>query len=303
MKGRIAIGAVIVVLAGAAAVFAFCSTMVEPGFIGIRVNKLGSQRDISNVKTVVGRVFFNPLTTEIVTYPTKVQRIIWTRSRTEGSLNDDAFDFNSSGGVSLNADVSIAVSIKPKDAARIYTKYRASLPTLVDGIIRDIVRDGIARAASENTADKIVGAGREKFRANAYKYIKDRLAAEGFTLDNFSLIGSVRVPPAIQKTIDEKIAASQKALTAQVRLQEVKAEADQKVEAAQGDAQATLIRAKAQAQANDTLAKSLTPAVIQYQTLQLMQNKWDGRLPQVSGGGSQGLGMLLQVPSPHRGAH
>ena len=300
MKARLALAVAIVVAAGAVVLFNVGSTMVEPGFVGIRVNKLGTQRDISNVKTVVGRVFFNPLTTEIVTYPTKVQRIIWTRSHTEGSLNDDAFDFNSSGGVSLSADVSIAVSIKPSDASRIYTKYRAPLGALVDGIIRDIVRDGIARAASERTADEMVGQGREKFRNTAYQYIKERLANEGFTLDNFSLIGSVRVPPAIQKTIDEKIAASQKALTAQVRLQEVKAEAAQKVEAAQGDAQATLVRAKAQAEANKTLAASLTPAVIQYQTLQLMQQKWDGRLPQVSGGGGGGLGMLLQVPSPTR---
>ncbi len=300
MKARLALAIGIVVVAAGIFLFTVGSTMVEPGFVGIRVNKLGTQRDISNVKTVVGRVFFNPLTTEIVTYPTKVQRIIWTRSRTEGSLHDDSFDFNSSGGVSLNADVSIAVSIKPDDASRIYTKYRAPLETLVDGIIRDIVRDGIARAASERTADEIVGQGREKFRSAAYAYIKDRLATEGFTLDNFSLIGSVRVPPAIQKTIDEKIAASQKALTAQVRLQEVKAEAAQRVEAAQGDAQATLVRAKAQAEANKTLAASLTPAVIQYQTLQLMQQKWDGRLPQVSGGGGTGLGMLLQVPSSTR---
>jgi hypothetical protein len=50
---------------------------------------------------------------------------------------------------------------------------------------------------------------------------------------------------------------------------------------AEGEAQATLTRAKAQSEANTQLAQSLTPELIRYQQLQ----RWDGKLPVFSGGG------------------
>ena len=48
---------------------------------------------------------------------------------------------------------------------------------------------------------------------------------------------------------------------------------------ARADAQATLTRAKAQAEANRTLAQSLTAELIDYQQIQ----RWDGKLPRYTG--------------------
>jgi hypothetical protein len=51
-------------------------------------------------------------------------------------------------------------------------------------------------------------------------------------------------------------------------------------EQAKGEAQSRTIRAEAEANANLLIAKSLTPELVQYQ----YALKWDGRLPQVTGG-------------------
>ena len=63
---------------------------------------------------------------------------------------------------------------------------------------------------------------------------------------------------------------------------------------AEGDAQATRIRAEAQAEANKLLAHSLTPELIRYQQLQ----RWDGRLPIFAGGGVTPLMDMSSLVSP-----
>lgn len=55
---------------------------------------------------------------------------------------------------------------------------------------------------------------------------------------------------------------------------------ENEVATAKAEAQKTIVQAQAQATANELLAKSLTPEYMQYQALQ----KWDGKLPQVTGG-------------------
>ena len=61
-----------------------------------------------------------------------------------------------------------------------------------------------------------------------------------------------------------------------------KAEADKQVAItkAEAEAQKTSIAADAQAEANRKIAESLSDSLIEYQKIQ----KWDGRLPTVSGG-------------------
>jgi len=54
-----------------------------------------------------------------------------------------------------------------------------------------------------------------------------------------------------------------------------------RVAEAEGDAQATLVKAKAQAEANKLLQEALTPLLIQNKAIE----RWNGTLPQFTGGG------------------
>jgi prohibitin 1 len=74
----------------------------------------------------------------------------------------------------------------------------------------------------------------------------------------------------------------QAAISAQNRVAQVEAEARQKVAQATEEAEAVRTRAKAEAEAeaNRLLTQSLTPQLMEYRKLE----KWDGKLPQVTGG-------------------
>jgi regulator of protease activity HflC (stomatin/prohibitin superfamily) len=51
-------------------------TRVEPGHVGIRIRLAGSQRGVQNAPIVTGWVVYNPLTEQVIEFPTNVQNIV-----------------------------------------------------------------------------------------------------------------------------------------------------------------------------------------------------------------------------------
>ena len=103
-------------------------------------------------------------------------------------------------------------------------------------------------------------------------------------------INELRAPPAVIEAINQKNVMQQQALTAQNELQKNTFQAQGDSIKAAGQAKAILSQAEAQAKANDLLAASITANLVQYE----MAKKWDGKMPQVSGGAMP----LLQMPTP-----
>src|SRR3954453_3903017 len=60
------------------------STRVDAGHVGIRVKLAGSDRGVQDMPVVTGWVFYNPITEQIVIFPTSVQNVVWTASAHEG---------------------------------------------------------------------------------------------------------------------------------------------------------------------------------------------------------------------------
>ncbi|HLK10048.1 MAG TPA: SPFH domain-containing protein, partial [Candidatus Binatia bacterium] len=103
----------------------------------------------------------------------------------------------------------------------------------------------------------------------------------GFVVDKVNL-GASHLPDAIEKQMQQKMAAQQQAQQAEYELERQQTLAKAKVAEAEGDAQSTLVKAKAQAEANRLLQESLTPLLIQNKAIE----RWNGILPQFTGGGA-----------------
>src|SRR5262245_3987543 len=86
--------------------FLGCSTTtrVDAGHVGIRVRLAGSERGISDMPVVTGWVWYNPVTEQIVVFPTSVQNVVWSASPHEGKPIDESITFSSTEGVNINAD-------------------------------------------------------------------------------------------------------------------------------------------------------------------------------------------------------
>lgn len=101
----------------------------------------------------------------------------------------------------------------------------------------------------------------------------------GFHLDKVNL-GASHLPQSLEAQMQQKMAAQQQAQQAEYELQKQQMLAKAEVAKAEGEAQSILVRAKAQAEANRLLQATLSQGLIQSKAI----DKWDGVLPQVSGG-------------------
>jgi len=146
---------------------------------------------------------------------------------------------------------------------------------------------------------------RAKIKADVQKDLTVWLAKYGIEMKEAAL-ANIRFDAAYEKAIEAKQIEEQKAeqkryeliqaqRQAEIAAAQAKGQGDAAREKAKGEAEATKIRGEAEATYNQKVAASLTATLIQQRYLE----RWDGKLPQYSMGGSgAGPGILLNLPPP-----
>jgi regulator of protease activity HflC (stomatin/prohibitin superfamily) len=255
------------------------------------VRLAGSERGVQDAPVVTGYVFFNPLTEQIIEFPTSVQNVVWTQSAHEGRTVDESITFSSSEGVNVNADVGLSFHIEPMLVPRLYGRFRQNnLTILADGYVRNTVREAFNDVASKLPVQDVYGAGKSKMLAEVTAKCREVLGKDGFVIDQLTINGALRLPQNVADAINRAMEATQNAIQSENRVRQVRAEADQAItqahggaeaarQKAEGDADALLIRARAEARANEIIRLSTSPAVLQYRALE----HWDGKLPTFNG--------------------
>ena len=272
-------------------------TRIEAGYVGIEVNLAGSQRGASEIPVRTGWVFYSPLTTQVIEFPTYVQTVKWTRDTNEGHPINEEMGFNSKEGMEIFADISLSYAIDAGRVPDFYVKYRVNdLERFTHGILRDIVRNSLNEVASTYTVEDIYGEKKAEFLAKVEQQVQAKVANVGVGVQQFGFIGAPRVPSVIAQAITAKAQAIQEAERAKNELATTQAEAAKKIAEAEGDAKSAVTRAQGEADANRIRQNSLTPQLLELRRLEnqrAMIERWNGQLPSVQAG--QG-GMLLQLP-------
>ncbi len=294
----------ILVVAGALIAFLLVSsflmraTRIEAGYTGIEVNLAGSQRGASEIPIRTGWVFYSPLTTQIIEFPTFVQTVKWTKDVSEGHPINEEMGFNSKEGMEIFADVSLSYAIEPKRVPDFYMKYRLNdLDLFTHGILRDIVRNSLNEVASTYVVEDIYGEKKAEFLGKVEQQIQEKVSNVGVGVQQFGFIGAPRVPSVIATAITAKAQAIQEAERAKNELATTQAEAAKKIAEADGDAKSAVTRAQGEADANRIRQSSLSPQLLELRRLENQRayiDKWNGQLPSVQAG--QGTGFLMQLP-------
>ena len=275
--------------------FAGCemTTRVDAGHVGIRVKLAGSDRGVQDMPVVTGWVFYNPISEQIVIFPTSVQNVVWSLNPHEGRPVDESITFSSSEGVNVNADIGLSFHIEPSLAPRLYGRFRQNdMLELADGYVRNTVREAFNDVASKIPVQDVYGAGKSKMLAEATQRCRDVLGKDGFVIDQLTFNGALRLPQNVADAINRAMEATQNAIQSENRVRQVKAEAEQAItkatgaaeaarQQAQGEGDALLIRARSEAKANEIIRLSMSASVLQYRALE----HWDGKLPTYNGGG------------------
>jgi regulator of protease activity HflC (stomatin/prohibitin superfamily) len=120
---------------------------------------------------------------------------------------------------------------------------------------------------------------REEIRKRAMTKLGDNLARYHIIVDDI-YFANIRFSPEYEGAIEAKQVAQQQVETQKQVLAQREIEAQQKVATAKGEAESILVVAQGQAKANDALSRSISSILVQYKSVE----KWNGILPQVSGG-------------------
>ena len=284
-----------VVVAVAAMLAASACSRVESGYVGIKVNLLGSDKGVQQEVLGAGRYYIG-MNEELYIFPIFQQNCAFTASETDGngcseSLNDEAIRFQTVEGLAVKADVGIAFTLDKEKVPELFQTFRKGIVEISDSYVRRVVQDAFITAASTKRIDFIYGEGKATLLKEVNTNVKATLKDKGINVENVFFLSDLIVPEAVTQAVNAKIQATQKAQQRENEVAQAKAEADKAREEAKGFADSQLIKARAEAESIKLRAAALRESA-DIATLNAIE-KWDGKLPQYMG--TQALPFLQQA--------
>lgn len=182
----------------------------------------------------------------------------------------------------VTAVIALNYRIEGSKAAEIYQNLGvldAVEKTIIDPVLQEAVKTATARYNAEELITK-----RREVKDAISDYVRERLERSNLNVTDLSIV-NFQFDDKYQEAIERKQVAEQKALTANNDLKRIEVEAKQQEARAQGQANAMLIEAKAEAERQNLLRKTLTPELVQWHAIQ----KWNGQMPVVQGDGAAAI--------------
>lgn len=167
----------------------------------------------------------------------------------------------------VNIVVALNYHINAEKVAEIYQKLGLQYK---DRIIDPAMQEAVKASTAKFTAEELI-TKRELVREDIKAQLKARLEERDIIVDEFNIV-NFRFSKVFNEAIEAKVTAEQSALTAKNKLEQIKFEAEQRVAEAKGKAEAITVESN---------ALRSNPQILELRALE----KWNGVLPQVTGGG------------------
>lgn len=267
MKNLIKISALFATLL----LLAACSK-VPAGNVGVKVYLLGGSKGVDTEILTPGRYWIG-VNEDLFLFPTFTQNYTW--AHLEGQ--DESISFQTVEGLSVNADIGISYSIDPLKVPAVYQKYRKGIEEITDIYLRNMVRDALVTAASDQAIETVYGKGKAVLIQEVEGEVRKQVADIGINVERLYWVGDIRLPDTVTKSINAKIQATQISMQRENEVKTAEAQAAIEIAKAKGDAESTLLRARADAESIKLRAEALS------QNARLVElnavEKWDGKLP------------------------
>lgn len=237
-------------------------TRVGVGYVGLKVNQTGDKRGVNPAEYVTGWVFYNPIGSDVVEFPTFMQHVEY-----------DEFKINAHGGSQFDIKPYINYVVDADKADSIYMSFKTTdLDIISTRYIRNAVYQAFTDVTGKYTPDELLK-NREQYETDVRVYLKKSLATKGFILQQ---VTSNLMPPEVLVTaINNKNKADQDAQALQMQVAQSIAQANKDIAKARGDSASEVIYASGKAKAIKLLQSQLTPEYVEY----IKWTTWDGKMP------------------------
>ena len=250
---------ILVVVAAATVTFSGCH-VVPPGYRGVKVT--------------LGQVDPNPLSEGVAFYLPTVQTIqdASVQQHTEG----DKTVCYSSDLQTITVNYKILYRTSADQVVNLFRNYNGDP---YDSLIVPLFQESLKEVASHYTAENFVKS-REEVKRQILDALKGRLASL-LEIDDLA-ITNIDLSEQLEKAIETKMTMQQEALAKEFELQK-----------ANKDAEITVVRARAEAQAIQTQGEAIkqSPEIISLE----IARRWNGQSPQSVVVGQGGANVLLPL--------
>ena len=256
-RGKIgAILAGLVIVVGAVSV-AICTEKVPAGYVGVQYSMSGG---ISDEVLSQGWHIVSP-TKKVSLYSVATEQLFMSADEKEGSKDDDSFDVVCKDGV-LNVDFEMSYSFDAEKVPNIFSRYRGMSG---DDIINNVIRGKIKTYTNEVTSQfTVLEAHMEKkgeLNRMLTEHLRNMLADLGVEVESATL-SRTTASAEVEASITKRTTTAQELEAEKQKQEKVALEAETKRIQAQGEADALLIKAQAEAEANKLLEESISDNLI-----------------------------------------
>ena len=277
-----------ILLAGAGLIFGVILSVVSQGIIVVQPQEravvfntlsgeLGDPRS-------AGTHIIIPILQDATIYNITQQEYTMSGATGEGSRSgDDAVRGRTSDGQEIIIDISILYSVSPvgNDVNIVHERLQNRYE---ENFIRPTARGTAREVISNFTAEEVYGEARATLEQQMQDRISDLMAEQGLQLLDL-LVRDITFSEEFAQSIEQALVAQQVAERARRQVDQIEAEADQaraeaiglrdaRIARAEGEAQAIILEAQAQAEALRLVSEQIAanPLLIQYEYIQQLSD-------------------------------
>ena len=203
--------AVVVVFVAALIIYGVTHETIPAGYVGYVYDRTARDNDnviegtsVINVEQT-GRIRINPITQNVLKYPTTIVSKNWTGLAEGDNKTDMSMQIASQEGKNIDAD--IYISVRPVDIAKIIKSFGTkSFDSIIDNDIYGLTK-GKLSTVSQAYSVYDIQASRAEIQCKVFEILSDTLEdIYGVELIRFE-IGTLILPEDIQLKIDQKTQA------------------------------------------------------------------------------------------------
>jgi regulator of protease activity HflC (stomatin/prohibitin superfamily) len=253
--------------------------VLAAGFTGIKwigVGNVGIVKHMNGEVTELGQgIHWVGWGVAVQEYPTYMQSLVLSDNLKEGGTDNQQWSVGTSDQQELPVNTSLTWKINIKNAPALYqTVGGKDIEYISDSIVKPTMKNVVNKITHRYTWNDIKGAGQAEVTEKINVQLAAQLEKVGISIGTFGFT-HVGPPKGMEQSQQALATAELNVKKAQAEQDKAKIENQTRILNAQTDAEAAKIKAEGEAAANQLLAKSLTPDLVEYNKVQ----KWNGVNP------------------------
>ena len=180
-------------------------------------------------------------------------------------------------GQPLATQADVQYRILPEDAHRIFEQFHSNERNVRQNVqmkMPPIIQRAVERVTTQYDVTDILGEQRGEVQEAIEESVREELEQYSITLQSFTLVDT-DAGDQIEKAIADEAVAQQQVETAKQQQEKQRVENQINIEKSQAEAEQAAIRAQGEANANELIANSISPVLINYMEAEArMEHGW-----------------------------